>query len=121
MKKELYIGGYDFGLWRVKKSTKLFRIASYKEALAICDDVPCEMMQVIYASRQNGIKTMSIWCDGYAGHMTSLQTIGRAFRMYSKLSIDVPVIKSNTEIFIAQTVTIILLGDRNEAWQKNYI
>lgn len=109
MKKELFIAGYDFGQWRVKKTTRLGIV--YGEALAICKDVPYEMMITIrWRERETKDYSMPVWVDGFSGVIASAQYLGRMYRLYAKNYSNVQII-SGAELYVAQKVTIILLGD----------
>lgn len=110
MKRELFIAGYDFGQWRVKGNTRIAHC--YKDALAICEDVPYEMMIAIrWRERETKDYSMPVWVDGFSGVVASIQySSSNMFRVFAKNYSNVQII-SGAELYVAQKVTIILLSD----------
>lgn len=108
--RELFIAGYDFSPYRKPKigATERHR---YNEPLVICKDVPYALMITIrWHERSSNDFSMPVWVDGFSGVISSTEYLGPIYRLYAKNYSNVQII-SGSQLYIAQKISIILLGD----------
>lgn len=113
MKKELYIAGYDFGQYLIKKkrfiSPEDFEVYEINP-IAICSAVPHAMMLVIRFRSQPGQIRMPVWFDQQSGYVKSVQYLGRMYRLWVVFESD-PIINDGLLTTTTRNETIALLGD----------